>query len=234
MTTTYVRSGGTAQLVPARDLPAPPPVPSDGAFIAGTFSLFDSWAEVTDREGHYMERILPGAFDETIRRDRSRIRILYDHGQDSVLQRRPIAPLDGIGADGQRAWYFGRLFPGTLASNELAPLLKAGLLGSSFRFSIPAGGDSWARSAKRSAYNPLGLPEKTVRSARVVEVGPTPFPVYEGTTTGLSTGAHPPRSRPAMTQDDFRRWLRSPSGDSAEARAARQRWLDRVAPLPRR
>lgn len=146
-----------------------------------------------------------GAFTRMIKQDRAQIRIVYDHGQDPFIGRRPIAPLDGIGEDERGAWYFGRLFD-TLAARELAPLLEARSLGSSFRFS-PTKVRSVDRPA-RSHYNAERLPERTIVEASLVEIGPTPFPVYAGATAGTSSGEHPPRSRYSpVSHDEFVRRL---------------------------
>lgn len=158
------------------------------------------------------------------------------HGADPFIGNRPIAPIDGLGEDAKGAWYFGRLFP-TLAARELAPLLAAGVLGSSFRFAVAPGGDEWVRSPRKSSHNLEGLQERTIRSARVYEFGPVTFPAHRNATAGTSTGAHPPRSttppRPRMSDAEWEAFLRNPRPDDSSAvRLARQRWLDKVMPLP--
>ena len=67
------------------------------------------------------------------------------------------------------------------------------------------------------------------------EFGPVTFPAYRNATAGTSTGEHPPRSRPPMSHDEYIRFLTSPPPpDTAAERLARQRWLDKVMPLPGR
>ena len=62
--------------------------------------------------------------------------------------------------------------------------MAAGLYGSSFRFQVTA--DDWDRHAGRSGHNPEGLPERTVRSVTLYELGPVTFPAYAGATAGMS------------------------------------------------
>lgn len=153
---------------------------------------------------------MPGAFERSIREDRARIRIIFDHGQDHLLGRRPIASLDGLGADETRGWAFGRLLD-NLAGHELMAGLQAGLYGASFRFSVVR-----MRSEdrpKRSEANPEGLPERSIIEANLIELGPTPFPVHAGTSASTSSGEHRPRSatHPPISQDEFVRRLRKGS-----------------------
>jgi hypothetical protein len=82
-----------------------------------------------------------------------------------------------------------------------------GALGSSFIFEVPPAGDTWSRVPERSAHNPDRWDERTNREVRVVEFGPTPFPVYAIATAGVATGEHPPRSvSPARTFKDDAEW----------------------------
>ena len=108
---------------------------------------------------------------------------------------RPIAAIDGLGDDDVGVWYFGKLFP-TLAAGELVPLLEAGVLGSSFRFSVVR--EQVADRPARSERNPERLPERTILEATVYEFGPVVFPAYRGATAAAVTGEHPapPRSAP--------------------------------------
>jgi HK97 family phage prohead protease len=160
--------------------------------VAGRFSVYNTWTEISSAaEGRFMERIARGAFTRTIREDRAHLRILFQHGTDPFIGDRPIAPIDGLGEDAAGAWYFGRLFD-TIAARELVPLLEAGTLGSSFRFSVDR--ERFDDRPARSDGNPERLPERTILEATLYEVGPVTFPAYRNATAGLSNGNHPPRS----------------------------------------
>jgi len=70
------------------------------------------------------------------------------------------------------------------ASNrELAPGLKAGAYGASFRFNVLA--EVFNIRAKASEYNPKGLPERTVKELHMPEFGLVTFPAYAGATAGM-------------------------------------------------
>jgi Caudovirus prohead serine protease len=84
--------------------------------------------------------------------------------------------------DGRGVRYEVPLFD-TQYNRELAPGLKAGAYGSSFRFNVTA--EDYNKRAKASEYNPDGLPERTVKEVRMQEFGPVTFPAYEGASAGM-------------------------------------------------
>jgi phage head maturation protease len=71
----------------------------------------------------------------------------------------------------------------TSYNRDLAPGLKAGAYGSSFRFNVLA--EDFNKRAKPSDYNPKGLPERTVREVHMPEFGPVTFPAHPGATAGM-------------------------------------------------
>jgi HK97 family phage prohead protease len=152
--------------------------------IFGRMANYNVWAEVRSRtEGHFLERVAPGAFTKTFAENRSRMRLIYDHGQDAHVGRNTLGPLEEISDDQTGLDYSGHLIDTDYNRNRILPQLKAGVLGSSYRFDTVK--DSWKQSPGRSAHNPDGLPERTVIEAKVIELGPTPFPVYDGTSAGV-------------------------------------------------
>ena len=59
--------------------------------LTGQFAVFNQFAEINSRaEGRFMERVAPGAFKETMKRDRTRMRLLFNHGQDPTIGDKPI------------------------------------------------------------------------------------------------------------------------------------------------
>jgi phage head maturation protease len=157
-------------------LPSQGPTTPQGT-LYGRFAVFDTWTEVrSSREGHFMERTGEGAFRKTLAEKRPPI--IFNHGWDPQLGLKPIAPTDDIGTDQRGGYYRGALLDG------VPPLvvsgLRAGLYGSSFRFSMTKPPEVSARP-RSSDYNPKGLPEITLREAAIKEVGPGMFPVYAGT-----------------------------------------------------
>ncbi len=63
------------------------------------------------------------------------------------------------------------------------PGLRAGVYGASFRFQTLR--EDIDQRPGTSAYNPEGLPQRTIQEARVMEFGPVTFPAYAGATAGV-------------------------------------------------
>lgn len=150
--------------------------------IEGRMVPYNQWTEVKSfAEGHFLERILPGALKKTLAERGHRMKVLFHHGHDS-LGSQPIAKLEEIrdGADG--AYYRARLFP------SVPPLILDGLRANDYGVSIgmvlPYRSDNVHRPGK-SEHNPQGLEERTVTEAGMRELSVTAFPVYDGTTAGV-------------------------------------------------
>lgn len=155
-----------------------------GPVLHGHFAVFNEWTEINSvAEGHFMERVLPGAFDRTFSEDRSRMRLLFNHGRDPELGNKVLGPIDVLRSDGHGAYYESSLFRGI--PELLIEGLRARQYGASWRFEVPDGGDVWNDRPTRSNHNPDGLPERSIRSARILEFGPVTFPAYAGATAGL-------------------------------------------------
>ena len=151
--------------------------------LSGHFAKFNEWTEIDSLwEGRFMERIAPGAFKKTFAENRDRIRALFQHGQDPVVGDKPLGPIEDLEEDEQGARYEVPLLD-TSYNRDIIPGLKAGLYGSSFRFSVVK--EKLTNKPERSSYNPEGLPERTVQEARVYEFGPVTFPAYAGATAGV-------------------------------------------------
>ncbi len=157
---------------------------SDGlGTLTGHFSVFDSWYEVDSLyEGRFLESIAPGAFAQTIAEDRDSMRVLLNHGTDPQAGDKPLGPIESLEEDKRGPRYAVSLLD-TSYNRDIAPGLKAGLYGSSFRFSVRE--ESWDNEPKKSRRNPLGLPERTITNARVMEFGPVTFPANPAATAGM-------------------------------------------------
>lgn len=164
----------------------------DGTTLTGYFAVFNQWAEIDSvQEGHFMERIAPGAFRNTLASDP--IRVLFQHGKDPQIGDKVLGPISVLEEDAQGARFEVPLLD-TSYNRDLLPGLRAGLYGSSFRFSVAK--QDFNHRAKASDYNPDGLPERTIQEARVFEFGPVTFPAYPGATAGLRS----------LTGTDDSRW----------------------------
>jgi HK97 family phage prohead protease len=182
-----------------RDAPAGDPSPGT---LIGYLAVFDQWSEINSQhEGHFMERMAPGAFAGTIADNRDRMRVTFNHGKDPSLGDKVLGIPSVLAEDGRGVRYEVPLFD-TAYNRELAPGLKAGAYGSSFRFHVTA--EDFARKVSKSAYNPMALPERTVRALQMQEFGPVTFPQYPGAIAGmrsLTDRFYPSGSRPSSRAD---------------------------------
>lgn len=151
--------------------------------LVGHFAVFNQWTEIDSvYEGHFLERIAPGAFRKTFAESRDSIRVLFQHGRDPQIGDKPLGSIVELAEDG-----FGALYDVDLLdvpyNQNIIPGLRAGLYGSSFRFRVTR--EEFVRAPKSSAHNPDGLPERTIQEASVSEFGPVTFPAYSGATAGI-------------------------------------------------
>jgi HK97 family phage prohead protease len=150
--------------------------------LAGYAVKWNEWTEVNSPEGHFFERFAPGAFDESITRDLGRIRVLFMHGQDSQVGQRPLGSIEVLRDDSIGLAYEVALLDVGYV-RELMPALRANQFGASVSFR----GQAEDRNSRppRSARNPDGMPERTVRQARLYEFSVVTFAQYAGATAGL-------------------------------------------------
>jgi HK97 family phage prohead protease len=153
---------------------------SDGTTLFGHFARFNTWTEIDSfLEGHFLERIAPGATRKTLKEQRPKV--LLNHGMDPMLGDRVIATPHLLREDDEGAYYEARLFDG------LDPVLLAGLrageYGASFRFNVVR--DQWDDTPDPSDHNPRGIRERTLKEVRVSEFGPVTFPAYADATAGV-------------------------------------------------
>jgi|GEM_PF-1604161 len=164
-------------------------VDDQGKTLFGHFSMFNNWYEVSSaREGRFLERIAPGAFSDTLVRNLDRIKVLYDHGFDPQLGNKPLGPIRNVGEDDEGAFYEVELIDTSYNRDFVIPAARAGLLGSSFRFSVNDGGDNWSKPTRSADHNPEKLRERTITSATVYEFGPVSFPANPAATAGIRSG----------------------------------------------
>jgi HK97 family phage prohead protease len=124
--------------------------------LTGHFSVFNTWYEVDSVvEGHFLERVAPGAFARTIAEDRSQMRILFNHGKDPQIGDKPLGAIESLTEDARGAAYEARLLD-TSYNRDLVPGLQAGVYGSSFRFHVT--GEEFTDRPERSTHNPDGIP----------------------------------------------------------------------------
>lgn len=152
--------------------------------LAGHFAVFNEWTEIDSFwEGSFLEQLARGAFKKTISENLSQVKVLYDHGYDPQLGNKPLGPIDQIREDNIGCYYEVPLIDTSYNRDFVIPAAEAGLLGASFRFKVIQ--DAWNDEPGVSAYNPKGLPERTIKEVRLYEFGPVTFPAYAAATAGL-------------------------------------------------
>ena len=164
--------------------------------IVGHFAVFNDWTEISSwYEGEFLERLLPGCFRKTIRENIGRVKVQFDHGEDEYIGGKPLGPIDVLREDEIGAYYEVPLLDTDYNRDQILPLLQGRLmsgekvgsvLGASFRFQVVK--DAWNMEPKVSAYNPKGLPERTISEVRLFEFGPVVFPAYPSATAAAGTG----------------------------------------------
>lgn len=126
-------------------------------------------------EGRFVERLTPGAFAPAI--EGTDTVALYNHDPNYVLGRKSAGTLrmaeDAIGLRVEID------LPDNSLGRDLAESIRRrDVLGQSFSFTVPAGGDEWDRSA---------VPAQRIVKAigKLYDVGPVVFPAYEDTTVAM-------------------------------------------------
>lgn len=151
--------------------------------MVGHFCVFNTWTEINSRhEGRFLERFSPGSFAKTLQENRAKVRPLFQHGRDPQVGDKPLGPVVELREDDTGVYYEVPLLD-TSYCRDILPGLRAGLYGASFRFRVVK--EDVVKRPVRSAYNPDGLPERTVTEAQVFEFGPVTFPAYDAATAGV-------------------------------------------------
>jgi len=154
---------------------------TDGTELFGYFARYDETTEINTWEGCFLERIRPGAFTRTLKENDGSIRLLFDHGKDPSIGRKPLGkPV--LSEDVSGGLYSVELLP----VPELAHIREAaaaGLLGSSFLFEPIT--ELWTQPARPTPGNPQCLPERDLIDVNLFELGPVVFPAYKGTSPSV-------------------------------------------------
>jgi HK97 family phage prohead protease len=154
-----------------------------GDTMVGHFAVFNSWTEIHSAyEGQFLERIAPGAFDDSFTSRSNQIRVLYDHGADPMIGNKPLGTPDVLREDDKGAYYEVSLFDASYV-NDLKPAIRSGQVGASFRFKVT--GEEWASPTASTPHNPQRLDERTITGVTLYEFGPVTFPAYPDATAGL-------------------------------------------------
>jgi hypothetical protein len=153
------------------------------AIMSGRLASFGDWTEIDSPfEGHFMERIAPGAFAKTIQENGQKLKVLFQHGLDPAIGKKPLGRILDLAEDAQGVRYEVELLDAPYV-DDLIPGLEAGLYGTSFRARDIKNDET--RWPKRSDFNPKRLPEVTRLELEMKEFGPVTFPAYADTTARM-------------------------------------------------
>jgi hypothetical protein len=141
--------------------------------IEGYGAVFNDETVIYD---FFRERILPGAFKDSIAQDD--IRVAFNHSPNFILGRTS-AKTATVDEDATGLKYTATP-PDTQAGRDTVTSIKRGdITGSSFAFKIENDQDEeWDYSETKKGMLPL----RTIKRARLFELGPVAFPAYENTT----------------------------------------------------
>jgi HK97 family phage prohead protease len=151
--------------------------------LIGYFSLFDVWTEIDSWfEGHFLERIAPGAFKKTFKEKAGQIKTLFQHGRDPVVGSKPLGMPEVLEEDQKGARAETPLLD-TDYVREIIPGIQAGAYGQSFAFRVLR--EELVEEPGVSKDNPQGLAERTIKELELFEHGPVTWPQYVGTDAGV-------------------------------------------------
>jgi len=178
--------------------------------------------------GGFRERILPGAFDKILNRQRGRGEILsyYNHNSDMLLGRESAGTLEIIADD--RGISYVVEPPDTSAGRDVLALVRSrNLKGSSFAFTVnQKGGERFTNDENGKAIREI------VEASGLYEVGPVNVPAYGSATSAvvaqrsyaawIAAQAEEAEADPAV-EPEAKRAIRSLARDAAAAWSLRLR-----------
>lgn len=148
--------------------------------VDGSPGVIEGYAALFNDEtviyGMFRERILPGAFKDSIAKDD--IRVAFNHSPDAILGRTS-AKTARMSEDATGLRYEADA-PDTQAGRDTVTSIKRGdISGSSFQFEVENPDDEeWDYSQRKEGKLPL----RTIKKAKLWEGGPVAWPAYERTT----------------------------------------------------
>lgn len=158
-----------------------------GSRLVGHAAVFDTLSE---NLGGFREKILPGAFAESITTDD--IRALFNHDANFVLGRNRSKTLKML--EDERGLAIAINLPDTQTIRDLviAPIERGDISGMSFGFSVRSEGQDWGEEDD-------GQVVRTLKKVRLYDVSPVTFPAYPTTDVAVRELRAFQASRPPKT-----------------------------------
>jgi HK97 family phage prohead protease len=173
--------------------------------------------------GGFRERILPGAFDAVLGRQRGRADLVsyYNHNPDILLGRESSGTLK-VWSDDKGVGF--EVTPPATRADVLELVARSDVKGASFTFSVNKGGESFTTDEGGRAI-------RDIRAATIYELGPVVQPAYPSTTAQVAMRSYQqwlasqatPEATPPVVGPDI-------AGASMRLRAARLRSFMRGNP----
>jgi HK97 family phage prohead protease len=144
--------------------------------LHGYAARFNEETVINGWEGHFRERIAPGAFRKTLEDRGGKVKVLFNHGFDPSIGDKPLGK-PSVQREDDTGLYVEVPLDDTSYNKDLVASLRSGALdGMSFRFSV-------LRDDEEDDGD--DLPLRTLKEVRLYEYGPVTFPAYEATTAGV-------------------------------------------------
>lgn len=142
--------------------------------------------------GLFRERILPGAFRDTIAADD--IRVAFNHSPNFIIGRTSAKTAE-MSEDEKGLKYQADPPDTTWARDLVTSIKRRDITGSSFQFEIERDEDEeWDFTQTKQGKLPL----RTIKRAKLWEAGPVAYPAYENTTVSARAVGHFERARDAF------------------------------------
>jgi phage head maturation protease len=152
--------------------------------MTGHFAVFNQWTHIQSRwEGNFLERFSPGSLTKTFAENGDRMKVMFQHGKDPQIGEKLLGVPSLVREDGDVGGYYEVPLFDTTYNRDLLPGLEANVYGASMRFTSLR--EDFNDKAGVSTWNPDGLPERTIKEARIAEFGPVVWPAYAGATAGV-------------------------------------------------
>lgn len=202
---------------------------SDGRTVEAYATVYNREAEIRDHEGHYLERIAPGAFKRAINRAKPqgsrpywKTQVYFNHartalGTASERWQDPVGVTQHIEEDSSGLLTVTRYLETEDGERALALIRGGAVQGQSFTGEIMRSDPMIRRGQRRAPGVDGKLPVVTRTELGLREYGPTPSPAYED---AVILGVRSLDLSDLLTRPDAVRALRdllaaAPSEDSA-------------------
>lgn len=128
--------------------------------------------------GGFRERILPGAFDGVLNRQRGRTDLVsyYNHNPDILLGRESSGTLK-VWTDERGVWF--EVIPPASRADILELVARRDVRGASFTFTVDKGGEGFTTDENGRAI-------REIRAATLYELGPVVQPAYPATSVAVA------------------------------------------------